>query len=261
VRFIDHYFAEPAIGRAYRARVKHDRVDVVFRYVFPEITLDQHYDSKIIEDTEKEALLLCGLRHASIISIIGTTGLQEGPALLFEPTFCSVASALEKGPKSKSFAVRVAAQIASAVEYLHRRSICNGAIDAYNVVLLHGFEKDPFAKLSNFSHSARMTRRSQGKDIESLEIFIGLLFRGEADTALDDPEDAVVLEALQNHHAKIAPIIQGGPRLEELSATEIAFELSRLDQMVESNADGVAESNSARLAAWLQSAKGTKWSV
>jgi serine/threonine protein kinase len=248
----------PRVGRAYRAIAGCDRVDVWFRYIFPEVTLDQTLDERIIAQTEQEASLLFSLHHPSIISIVGTTVLQEGPALILEPTFCSVASALEKGPKSRPFAVRIAAQIASAVKYLHRRGVCHGAIDAENVLLLHGSELDPLAKLSNFSCCTRDTQQSQAArmDIEKLEVLINLLFRnkdnglGGAIADLDEAED---LEALHKIHPTVAPIIQCKSGRDKLKASEIADGFARLDQDV--------EKCSPRLAAWLQPANMTQHSL
>jgi serine/threonine protein kinase len=259
VRFIEsEAIFEHSIDRPYRARVGCDRVDVWFRHLFPEVTLDMVFDERIIADTKKEASILLALRHPAIISTFGTTISGEGPALLLEPSFCSVASALESGPKSKPFAVRVASQIASAVQYLHGLRIYHNAIAAETVLLLHGSEQNPIAKLSNFSHAKRNDRDSRAaiKDIESLGGFISLLFQSaadELDSAIDDPDCKVGWEALQRYCPKTAPLIRGTPGWDELTAPEIAFEVTRLDAAV--------EAGSARLAAWLRSAKETKWLV
>ena len=50
-----------------------------------------HIDERIVEYTEREAVLLSQLHHPSIIVVVGTTLSPEGPALLLEPTYCSVA--------------------------------------------------------------------------------------------------------------------------------------------------------------------------
>ena len=154
--------------------------------------------------------------------------------------------------------MRVASQIASAVQYLHGLRIYHNAIAAETVLLLHGSEQNPIAKLSNFSHAKQNDRdtRAAIKDIESLGGFISLLFQSaadELDSAIDDPDCKVGWEALQRYCPKTAPLIRGTPGWDELTAPEIAFEVTRLDAAV--------EAGSARLAAWLRSAKETKWLV
>jgi hypothetical protein len=260
----DLSFIEPevifqhSIDRPYPARLRCDRVDIWFRDLFPEVTLDMTFDERIIKDTKKEASILFALRHPAIITAFGTTVYVEGPALVLEPSFCSVASALESGPKSKPFGVRVASQIASAVQYLHGRRIFHNAIEAETVLLLHGSEKDPIAKLTNFAHATRNNRDSGAaiKDIESLGGFISLLFRGEADeleSAIDDPDCNLGWEALHRYYEKIFPLIRGTSGWDKLSAQEIAFEFARLDTAV--------EVGSVRIAAWLRSTKETKFNL
>jgi hypothetical protein len=244
-------------NHAYGARYKQTRVCVWFRHTFPDIAPDVHFDQKILANTMKEATLLSRLRHPSIISLIGTTIFPEGPALVLEPTFCTVASALENGPKSISFGVRVAAQIASAVDYLHGNRLYQCAADIHNVCLLHASEQDPCAKLSNLSRCRRGNPKSDSiQDVESLGVFIGLLFRGEVNVlkgTIKDSDSPSCWEELHESYGKIAPIIRGTSERTELTASEIAFEFARLDVEV--------EVGSTRLMAWVQSRQMPKISV
>ena len=78
------------VDQPYRARLKRDRVDVWFRHLFPLVTLDMTFDDRIITETVREADILYDLQHPAIISAFGTTLTPEGPALILEPTSCSV---------------------------------------------------------------------------------------------------------------------------------------------------------------------------
>jgi hypothetical protein len=90
----------------------------------------------------------------------------------------------------------------------------------------------------------RKSTEALSKDIAALEAFIRLLF--QSDTHDPTHADAEALEALQQHSASLAALIENLPGRNEMSATQIASEFAKLDTAV--------EANSVRIAAWIGSA-------
>ena len=68
--------------------------------------------------------LLLGCRHPNVHFMIGfASGVApRGPCLLFERAWGSVAAALRQSPLGLAAALRIAAQVASAVQYFPKFS-------------------------------------------------------------------------------------------------------------------------------------------
>ena len=166
VEFIDNdIFNDYEIGRGYRVKVDHTVFNVWFRHKFAEIA-NFLEDERVIANVRREARLLLRLRHPSILQFFGNFVHPEGPALIMEESACSLASLLKEGPLPLRTVVQIMHQVASALEYLHKKSICHGAVEAANVVFMDRSATDPVVKLTNFSESSS-TRGPRGvrKDI------------------------------------------------------------------------------------------------
>ncbi len=111
------------LGKGYPAVVGWIPVDIWYRRLFPE-SLGVNLEVNQIEEVMAEARLLIKLRHPSILQILGTVTLMEGPALVMERSVCSIASCLRNGPVPVAPAIRIMAQITSVLAYLHGRSFC-----------------------------------------------------------------------------------------------------------------------------------------
>jgi hypothetical protein len=150
-------FMEHAIGVAYPGVVEDTPVDIWYRHRLLEICHDDT-DQKMISATEAEANILSRCRHPNILMVVGMAYMEEGPALLLEPSACSVEFLLEKKRFPIPSALRILSQVASAIAYLHRSLQCYGVLDAAHVVLMNCSVEEPVAKLSNFSRSRRAER-------------------------------------------------------------------------------------------------------
>jgi serine/threonine protein kinase len=166
VEFLDNdIFNDYEIGRGYRVKVDHTVFHVWFRHKFAEIA-NFLEDERVIANVRREARFLIRLRHPSILQFFGYFLHPEGPALIREESACSLASLLKEGPLPLRTVVQIMHQVASALEYLHKKFIPHGAVEAANVVLMDRSATDPVVKLTNFSESSS-TRGPRGvrKDI------------------------------------------------------------------------------------------------
>ena len=100
-------------------------------------------------------------RHPNVLFMVGFS-LDDAPLLLTERAWGSVMAALRMAPLACETAVHVAAQVASALHFLHERSILHDYILIRNVLLLAPQESPRVtAKLANFGRAKLDVRDSK----------------------------------------------------------------------------------------------------
>jgi len=106
---------------------------------------------------QKEAAILLSCRHPNILQMIGTTMLAGNrPSLVMDRTWGTAQLALKQKALPGRVAINIAAQVASAQQYLHSVRIKHGAIRTASVALLsdpHDEKSVVTAKLANFRYA------------------------------------------------------------------------------------------------------------
>jgi hypothetical protein len=137
----------------------------------------------------EEVRMLLNCRHPNVHLMIGFSRFAEGPVLIMERVWGSVAAALESGPLGNAAALIVGAQIASAVQHLHNRHVHHRAIGIESVFLLTQPAQGPvIAKLGNFAEARADYQRSVALEVRSLLALIYNLFTTQPSQRVEIPD-------------------------------------------------------------------------
>jgi serine/threonine protein kinase len=222
-RWTDRLTAQP-----YAASLDSAPVDVYFRQRFGQNATLQE-DRQKTEETSREARLLLDFRHPYILQLLGMTVTAEGAALIMERSACSLERLLHDRPLDPLFVVRIMAQVAAALDYLHKRGLIYNALVPGNVVLT-GYVVNqssmPLAKLSNFSQcrSDRLVGAARSKDIADFATLLHMLMSNESEKMVSAATDPLSLAELSFSRHAAASLIRdawGG----SLSAAELVKRL------------------------------------
>ena len=127
----------------------------------------------------KEVHILLHCRHPNVQLMIGFSPYPDGHRLVMERVWGSVSAALSSEPLGTASATEIAAQVASAVEFVHQRHIFHGSIGIDSAMLLsHPGMRPVTAKLGNFAF-AKWNIHDQtilAADVRALIVFIYNLF-------------------------------------------------------------------------------------
>jgi serine/threonine protein kinase len=188
-----------------------------------------------------EAQYLSTCRHPSILHLVGTVTLRQGPALITERSACSLSFLLDEGSLTFSPAVRIMYQISSALAYMHELDICHSAIEAESVLLMQRVLRDPIAKLSNFSR-CNVKSPLFSKDVVDFVALLRLVTGSEDESsearALLSQRSPILPESSRSI-AILIELARGG----QVTASRIAISLSDID--AEIYAGGVSRSASS----------------
>jgi serine/threonine protein kinase len=226
------------MGQSYRAVVGCTPVDVWYRSLFPE-TLGSKFEVDQIELLMTEARLLLKLHHPSLLTLIGTANLMEGPAMIMERSAFSIAHLLKDGPIADAPAIRIMTQVASALAYLHDNGICcNGAIEANNIVLISRFLNDPIAKIASLPNGSvvnpetRAGMQAMGKDITDFAILMYRVFSGEELSTKGGQVALPNLTGLNKSNPSIVSLIERAWNGVGLATFELAEKVSAMDEIM-----------------------------
>ena len=223
-RWTDRLTAQP-----YAASLDSAPVDVYFRHRFGQYATLQE-DRQKIEETSREARLLLDSRHPYILQLLGMTVTAEGAALIVERSACSLERLLHDRPLDPLFVVRIMAQVAAALDYLHKRGLNYNALVPGNVVLTCYVNQSsmPLAKLSNFSQCRSDhlvgAARSNRVDIADFATLLHMLMSNESEKMVSAATDPLSLAELSFSRHAAASLIRdawGG----SLSAAELVKRL------------------------------------
>ena len=143
------------------------------------LPLNSITSSKPGESLQKEAAILLSCRHPNILQMIGTVKLAGNrTALVMDRTWGTAQLALKQNALSRRVAINVAAQVASAQQYLHSIHIQHGAIRTASVALLNDPQDEKSvvtAKLINFRY-AKPDPMASETDILRFVVFVCNLF-------------------------------------------------------------------------------------
>jgi len=121
------------MGEVYRARDTRLARDVALKLLFPSLTADRARRARF----ELEARVLAALNHPNIGAIYGIEDLDGAPALVLEWVGGeTLAARLARGPIPCVDALRIAAQIALALEAAHEKGIVHRDLKPGNIKIL-----------------------------------------------------------------------------------------------------------------------------
>jgi len=101
----------------------------------------------------KEVQILLECQHQNILLLLGfVLEVKGGPALVMERTWGSVQMAISLAPLSSASAILIGAQVASALEHMHKYWVFHGNVGVSSVYLLCAPGEGPMiSKLADFS--------------------------------------------------------------------------------------------------------------
>jgi serine/threonine protein kinase len=131
------------MGEVYRARDSRLKRDVAIKILPPEFLTDEERLARFT----REAQALAALNHPNIASIYGVEETPEGRALVMELVEGrTLADRLEQGPIDLEEAVRIARQLADALEAAHEKGIIHRDLKPANIA----FTPDGDVKVLDF---------------------------------------------------------------------------------------------------------------
>jgi serine/threonine-protein kinase len=151
----------------YRARDTKLGRDVVIK-VLPEAFAR---DLARMERFRREAKILAALNHPNIASIYGLEDSDTTRALVMElaegPT---LADRIRQGPIAIEDALRIARQMADALEYAHEKGIIHRDLKPANIKVAADDTVKIYRVLNSSNHSSKMVRQSGSNDTNPIPI-------------------------------------------------------------------------------------------
>ncbi|WBB96129.1 MULTISPECIES: serine/threonine-protein kinase [unclassified Solwaraspora] len=125
-------FSRGAVGAVHRGHDLHDDVPVAVKVLRSEAA--EHPD--LVEGFHTEAALLSRLNHPNVIRLRARTAVGDLPALVLDLVDGDDLRhrVRRDGPLPPAVAVAVAAQVATALSYLHERDIAHGDVKPANLL-------------------------------------------------------------------------------------------------------------------------------